>query len=86
LWGPTQWKPTPEEKSWCDQTASSSQYPSLSWSPGSASVFVCIWVCEGDHFTPGVGGCPGTINSAPSAFYTEALFRQAGIYLAPGRD
>lgn len=25
-------------------------------------------------------------SSAPSAFYTEALFRQAGIYLAQGRD
>lgn len=33
-----------------------------------------------------MGGCPVTKSSAPSAFSTEALFRQAGIYLARGRD
>lgn len=33
-----------------------------------------------------MGGCPVTNSSAPSAFYTEAVFRQAGIYLAPGEE
>lgn len=47
---------------------------------------MCIWVWEGDHFTPGMGGYPVTKSSAPSALYIEALFRQAGIYLAGGRD
>lgn len=58
---------------------SSSQYPSLSWSPGSSHAYGCVKVTTSPLH-------PVTKSSAPSAFPTEALFRQAGIYLAQGRD